>query len=324
MTDQSSRLYTVKMLLFLCLLPFSSLVTEALTESSCQENARSCNRECPRNLNQHFNGITDRVLLGHGYRNLTVVSPVWCGRECLIDNRCFSFHYSEGERRCELNGATVSRFPLALIETMGTNYYGPQQQTFAELITSWKKEVPLSPTDCWYQTQALASSECQSASQHLCLQWELQHAYKEGYPAATTHGSWYADPDGLAVLTETGVTFQDLLLTASAPALCCSVPLTYRNPIPTKAGYDLTDRAGQMSGCSNLAAHLCTLAELKEAYYHGYRCECWFYFATPNRDAAVKNGGCGFHTGSECFEGIVAHTARPAARHRAFCCPNLV
>ncbi|XP_022103311.1 uncharacterized protein LOC110986035 [Acanthaster planci] len=310
------------MLSFFYLISISSLVTKAHNEPSCQGNARSCTTECPRNLNRDFNGIPNRVLLGHGYGNLTVASPVRCGRECLIEDRCFSFQYSEKDRQCELNEATASQFPLALIEKTGKNHFGPEQPTFAELITSWKGEAPLSLTDCWYQSRACASSDCQSAGQHLCLQWELQHAYKEGYPPTTPHGSWCADLGRLAVLTETGVTFHDLPLTTSAPALCCSVPVSYREPVLTEQKYDLADRAGQLSGCSDLAAHLCTLAELKEAYDHGYRCNCWYYFATPNRDASVKPGGCGAYYGSECYQGIIANTPRPANGRPAYCCPN--
>ncbi|XP_022103309.1 uncharacterized protein LOC110986033 [Acanthaster planci] len=314
--------YPAKMLFFFYLILFLSLVAEALTEPSCQENAQTCTRECSRHMSQDFNGIANRVLLGHGYRNVTVASLVRCGWECLLEDSCFSFHYSEGEKRCELNGATVSRFPLALIETTGNNYYGPEQPTVAQLIRSMRGEVPLSPTDCWHQTHASASSECQSAGQHLCLQWELQYANKKGYPTTTPDGSWYADPDRLAVLTETGVTYHNLPLTTSAPALCCSLPLSYREPVLTKESYDFADRAGQISGCSDLAAHLCTLAELKEAYDHDYQCVCWYFFATANRDAAVKPGGCGSYSGSECFEGIIAHTPRPANGRPAYCCPN--
>ncbi|XP_038069276.1 uncharacterized protein LOC119738451 [Patiria miniata] len=307
------------MLFLLLLLPMSGLVTEAFFGSHCQEmQLKPCTRGCSRVLDREFNGVANRVLPGHVYRNLTVRCQFVCARVCLADRCCFSFHYSEGERRCELNGATASRYPLALIERTGTNYYGPEEPSFAELLTNGR-EVAISLTDCWYRTHASAASECRKTGQHLCLQWELDHASKEGYPA--TPLSWYADPDSQAVLTETGVTYHDLPLTSPSPGLCCSLPMSYRHPVLTRESYDLADRAGQASGCSDLAAHLCTLAELKEAYEHGYRSWDWYYLATPNRDASVA--GCSeYHYGDECYQDTIANTPRPEWRTRAYCCPN--
>ncbi|XP_038066733.1 uncharacterized protein LOC119736796 [Patiria miniata] len=280
----------------------------------CQENA-TCVRGCSWGLERGFNGVANRVLPGHDHRNLTVASPVLCGRECLIDDRCFSFHYSEGERRCELNGATASRYPMELIEMEGIFYYGPEEPKLVQLLASGNKTGIPSLTDCWYHTHASAASECRRTGQHLCLQWELDHASKEGYP--TTPPSWYADPDSLAVLNETGVTYHDLPLTAPSPGLCCSLPMTYRDPVITPKSYELADRAGQARGCSDLAAHPCTLAELKEAYDHGYRSLYWGYLATPNRHAIV---GC--HHGDDCYQGTIANTPRPNERAQVYCCPN--
>ncbi|XP_038066734.1 uncharacterized protein LOC119736798 [Patiria miniata] len=327
------------MLFLLLLLPMSGLVTEAFFGSHCQDRQlKPCTRGCSWGLERYFNGVANRVLPGHGYRNLTLPSLAMCSRECLIDDRCFSFHYSEGERRCELNGATTSRYPMALIERAGTDYFGPEEVGYYQLVlcffVSWIQgksyratfflldifSVPISLTDCWYHTHASAASECRRTGQHLCLQWELYYASKEGYP--TTPPSWYADPDSLAVLTETGVTYHDLPLTAPSPGLCCSLPMTYRDPVITPQGYELADRAGQASGCSDLAAHPCTLAELKEAYDRGYIRGFWLYFAMPNRDASVA--GCTIHQGDECYQGTIANTPRPTARARVYCCPSRV
>ncbi|XP_038069632.1 uncharacterized protein LOC119738755 [Patiria miniata] len=299
------------MLFLLLLLPMSGLVTEAFFGSH--------SRGCSWGLERYFNGVANRVLPGHGYCNLTLPSLAMCGMECFIDDRCLTFHYSEGERRCELNGATASRYPMALIERAGTDYFSPEQPSFAELLTNGR-EVPIRLTDCWYHTHASAASECRRTGQHLCLQWELDHASKEGYPA--TPPSWYADPDSQAVLTETGVTYHDLPLTAPSPGLCCSLPMTYRDPVITPQSYDLADRAGQVRGCSDLAAHPCTLAELKEAYDHGYRSLYWGYLATPNRDTRVD--GCTHHKDDECYQGTIANTPRPATRKQVYCCPNRV
>ncbi|XP_038066945.1 uncharacterized protein LOC119736971 [Patiria miniata] len=308
------------MLLLLLLLPMSGLVTEAFFGSNCQDRqSKPCTRGCSVGLERHFNGVTNRVLPGHGYRNLTVVSRVLCGRECLMDDRCFSFHYSKGERRCELNGATASRYPMAVTERAATDYYGPEEARFAELLTN-ANEVPISLTDCWYHTHSSAASECRRTGQHLCLPWELDHASKEGYPA--TPPSWYADTDSQAVLTETGVTYHDLPLTAQSPGLCCSLPMTYRDPVITPKSYELADRAGQASGCSDLAAHPCSLAELKEAYDRSYVSGYWLYFEIPNREATVAGCNPMYHYGNECYEGTIANTPRPYAYAQVYCCRN--
>ncbi|XP_038069779.1 uncharacterized protein LOC119738875 [Patiria miniata] len=309
-------------MLQLCLLiPIYSLVIEALNVGPhCQD--KPCIKGCSRGLERYFNGIANHVLPGHVYGNLTVASRVLCGRECLIDDRCFSFHYSEGKRRCELNGATASRYPLALIERTGTNYYGPEQASFANLLTNETEEKgPISLTDCRFYNHPSAASECNKTGQHLCLRWELDHASNEGYPATPPYGSWYADPDSQAVLTETRVTYHDLPLTSPSPGLCCSLPMTYRDPVITPQSYELADRAGQASGCSDLAAHPCTLAELKEAYDRGYRSVDWLYFEIPNRDASVV--GCGvYHYGDECYQDTIGNTPRPGAPREVLCCPN--
>ncbi|XP_038066732.1 uncharacterized protein LOC119736795 [Patiria miniata] len=307
------------MLFLLFLLPISGLVTEAFFESHCQDGqSKSCTNGCQRGLERYFNGVANRVLPGHGYRNLTVASPVLCGRECLIDDRCFSFHYSEGKMRCELNGATASRYPMDLTEMDGIFYYGPEEPKLVQLLASGDNTGFPSLTDCWYHTHASAATECSKTGQQLCLHAQLDHASGEKYPA--TPLSWYADTDSLAVLTETGVTYHDLPLTAPSPGLCCSLPYVYRDPVRTASLYAVADRAGQASGCSDQGAHPCTLAELKEAYDNGYRSSTWLYFATPNRDASVADGGCGSRTGDECYQDTIANTPRPAAQSWVYCC----
>ena len=74
---------------------------------------------------RYLYAFANRRLRGPGYRTL-VTSAVRCGRDCLLDDRCFSFHYTEGERLCELNGATASWSPM-FRDIVDTVYYGPEK-----------------------------------------------------------------------------------------------------------------------------------------------------------------------------------------------------
>ncbi len=160
-----------------------------------------------------------------------------------------------------------------------------------------------------------ASAECQSVGKHLCQPWELRQAYKAGkYPDIPTAISfWYSVPDHKVLVNATGLTYQEY-----------DTP----HPIITSQSYNLTDRDGQAGACSDLEAHLCTLAELKEAYLSDYRqpdSSKWFYFSIPNRDVRLVDAGCvPYSEYSECYEGILINTPRPNPSGQIFCCPYAV
>ena len=110
-----------------------------------------------------------------------------------------------------------------------------------------------------------------------------------------------------------------------APGICCPKVLI---PFLTEGAYFVVDRDEMADDCSQtLNAHLCTLAELKDAYLLGYRQPLginWLFFAMAGRDAQLYKGGCGDYIDDECYEGVVANTQRPTAdQNQAFCCPSL-
>ncbi|XP_038077320.1 uncharacterized protein LOC119745167 [Patiria miniata] len=311
-----------------------------------------------RSAHQYFYGSGNRVLLGEGFRNLTGASKMHCSKECLSDDRCFSFNYWNGTvSRCELNGASATRFPLAVRGWTGAYYCGPEKgltnacqlrapakyvygPVFVFLLqpldvarlqllvkAKGNREVP-GLTDRTYDTQASASADCQTADQHLCELWEVDRAYAAGYaelilPADTD--IWYAVPDSQAVVNGNEVTQHGLPMTTSSPGICClGSQLSPQYPIITSETYSLQDVAGQARGCSALASHPCSLPELKAAYLSGYRPpSSWLYSAVPNRDVQLYSNGCGDYTGSECYEDVVANTPRPFGSSSVFCCPNL-
>ena len=153
-----------------------------------------------------------------------------------------------------------------------------------------------------------ASDECQGAGKHLCQPWELHQAYEAGkYPDIPSAISfWYSTLGSKVMVSATGLTYQE-----------------YHTPDPIIASqiYTVNDRDGQAQACSDLDAHLCTLPELNEAYLSGYRqpdSSQWFYFSIPNRDARLITDGCIY---SECYEGVVSNTPRPAPSGPVLCCP---
>ena len=75
----------------------------------------------------YFSGIADLILHGYGYRTLAGISVISCGNLCLSDTRCFSINYSERDKVCELNGATASQYPPAMVEWNDSYYYGPEE-----------------------------------------------------------------------------------------------------------------------------------------------------------------------------------------------------
>ncbi|XP_038076671.1 uncharacterized protein LOC119744681 [Patiria miniata] len=286
-----------------------------------------------RSAHQYFYGSGNQVLLGEGYRNLTGASKMHCSKECLSDDRCFSFNYWNGNvSRCELNGASATRFPLAVRGWTGSYYCGPEKPLDVmrlQLLVKGDKGLP-GLTDRTYDTQASASADCQTADQHLCELWEVDRAYAGRYaeilPADTD--IWYAVPDSQALVNGSEVTQHGLPMTTSSPGICClGSQLSPQDPFITSEYYSLQDVAGQARGCSALASHPCTLPELKAAYLRGYRqptSSAWPYFAVRNRDVHLFSDGCGdYADGPGCYEGVVALTPRPRGSSPVFCCPNL-
>ena len=77
-------------------------------------------------------GTAGQILQGEGYQNLTAASKLHCARKCFSDRGCFSINCSDGVSRCELNGASATRFPSALSRWSGTSYYGQEKVHYAK------------------------------------------------------------------------------------------------------------------------------------------------------------------------------------------------
>ncbi|XP_033625588.1 uncharacterized protein LOC117288844 [Asterias rubens] len=276
--------------------------------------AKLCQNETNgTSLSLYFSGIADLILHGYGYRTLAGISVIRCGNLCLSDTRCSSINYSERDKVCELNGATASQYPPAMVEWNDSYYYGPEEPMFMRQLKLIRTHTRATPrrTDSHHS----ASSECQKANQHLCQPWEIHQVYETGYyrdihvPIATSF--WYSVPDSKILVNATGLTYLSQRIDT--------------DPIITSQNYHQADRVGQAQACSALDAHPCTLAELKEAYLRGYRqpYSQWLYFSVPERDAQLYNDGCCGYSGDECYEGIVANTPRPRYSCPVFCCPTL-
>ena len=246
-------------------------------------------------------------------------------------------------------------FTTTPIDT-GFWYAVPQSQVelTSSGLTYQDQPGPLTTTESYAVGDRVGmTAACSALGAHLCTLAELKSAFLRGY-REPLWDTWmfFSIPnrdvilysDGCHHYTGTAECYEGVVVNTprphpadrvyccptwsvvTSPGLCCSGLLSRRDPIVTNETYAVDDRAGMTSGCSALGAHLCTLAELKEAYLRGYRqpstYPLWTYFAVPNRDVALFDNGCGQYLGLECYESIVANTPRPYPTNVVSCCPN--
>ena len=76
-----------------------------------------------------FVGAKNRVLRGFVHHSTKALSAVMCVRDCMIDSRCVSINYFDGENLCELNYATRSQFSGNFSRLQGSFYFDDDRHT---------------------------------------------------------------------------------------------------------------------------------------------------------------------------------------------------
>ncbi|XP_038053999.1 uncharacterized protein LOC119726417 [Patiria miniata] len=76
-----------------------------------------------------FYNAENRALERFVYVDKSVRSPVICGRECSMDDRCKSFNYNDCSEKCELNLATRREHPEDFNATQGSVYFDADEDT---------------------------------------------------------------------------------------------------------------------------------------------------------------------------------------------------
>ncbi|XP_038060869.1 ficolin-1-B-like, partial [Patiria miniata] len=109
---------------------FKMFALMMLFEIVCFVSGHQCNSR------QHIMfGAENRAMKERAYATKTVQSPVICGRECSMDERCKSFNFNNCKNICELNLATRREHPEDFNATQGSVYFDADEDTLLYSLT---------------------------------------------------------------------------------------------------------------------------------------------------------------------------------------------